>query len=431
MYRSSSESPWITLSVKTWSEHVQPSQIADFCRRFVILPTARYPDPAPRRTILGHRSPPATGYYRCGAWHRAEPRPKKRPSATVTGDREALARPLADQGPRTGRRRAAARRAAAGGDRDRFEYEVAYVLDWKQHLVPELEALGRARRTASACTHELDPRWATRLAASPPPRSATTSSTRTRRVVAAVARVVVTRAADDRRPAFVYTEHNRWPSYRTETRLANQLTFGLERRGLRGVGRRARARSLRGTATGVEVVVHGVDVDAVRAASRERATRRATRARRRARRVAGGDRRQPPRTTRTTPGSSTPRASSSSDGAPVRFATAGQGPLGGEIRGAARAERPRRPLRAARVPRRRHPPHRRAPTCSCSRRTTGLPVTVMEALTLGVPVVATAVGGLPEVVTTGERHPRRAAARRRRSPTPSREPSSRRCTRAS
>jgi glycosyltransferase involved in cell wall biosynthesis len=32
----------------------------------------------------------------------------------------------------------------------------------------------------------------------------------------------------------------------------------------------------------------------------------------------------------------------------------------------------------------------------------GLPVTVMEALTLGVPVVAPAVGGLPEVVTTGD-----------------------------
>ena len=32
----------------------------------------------------------------------------------------------------------------------------------------------------------------------------------------------------------------------------------------------------------------------------------------------------------------------------------------------------------------------------------GLPVTVMEALTLGVPVVAPAVGGLPDVVTTGE-----------------------------
>jgi glycosyltransferase involved in cell wall biosynthesis len=32
----------------------------------------------------------------------------------------------------------------------------------------------------------------------------------------------------------------------------------------------------------------------------------------------------------------------------------------------------------------------------------GLPVTVMEALTLGVPVVAPAVGGLREVVVTGQ-----------------------------
>jgi glycosyltransferase involved in cell wall biosynthesis len=32
----------------------------------------------------------------------------------------------------------------------------------------------------------------------------------------------------------------------------------------------------------------------------------------------------------------------------------------------------------------------------------GLPVTVMEAFALGVPVVAPAVGGLPEVVRTGE-----------------------------
>ena len=32
----------------------------------------------------------------------------------------------------------------------------------------------------------------------------------------------------------------------------------------------------------------------------------------------------------------------------------------------------------------------------------GLPVTVMEALTLGVPVVAPAVGGLPQVVTSGK-----------------------------
>ena len=60
-------------------------------RRFVTCRQHATQIAGTRRTILRHRSPPATGYYRCGAWHRAEPRPTKRPSATVTGDREAVA----------------------------------------------------------------------------------------------------------------------------------------------------------------------------------------------------------------------------------------------------------------------------------------------------------------------------------------------------
>ena len=52
---------------------------------------------------------------------------------------------------------------AAAGDRDRFQHEVAYVLDWKQHLVPELEALGVPTHCLGV-NDERDPRWATRLA---------------------------------------------------------------------------------------------------------------------------------------------------------------------------------------------------------------------------------------------------------------------------
>ncbi len=52
---------------------------------------------------------------------------------------------------------------AAGGDRERFQHEVAYVLDWKRHLVPELEALG-VRTHCLGVNDERDPRWATRLA---------------------------------------------------------------------------------------------------------------------------------------------------------------------------------------------------------------------------------------------------------------------------
>src|SRR5207248_1736778 len=104
-------------------------------------------------------------------------------------------------------------------------YEVAYVLDWKRHLVPELEALG-VRTHALEVDSELDPRWVLRLdrllrhehfdvvhAHSP--------------LVAAVARVATRALPRTRRPRFVYTEHNGWPSYRVETRLANRATFSL------------------------------------------------------------------------------------------------------------------------------------------------------------------------------------------------------------
>ncbi len=62
----------------------------------------------------------------------------------------------------------------------------------------------------------------------------------------------------------------------------------------------------------------------------------------------------------------------------------------------------------------------------------GLPVTVMEALTLGVPVVAPAVGGLPEVVERRrERDPRDPRLAECASPTRSSARSTPRCTRVS
>jgi glycosyltransferase involved in cell wall biosynthesis len=88
-------------------------------------------------------------------------------------------------------------------------------------------------------------------------------------------------------------------------------------------------------------------------------------------------------------------------GALVRFATAGQGPLEAQIRELQRrsglGERfallgyrddATRLIAAADL-------------FVLASHHEGLPVTVMEALTLGVPVVAPAVGGLPEVVTSG------------------------------
>jgi glycosyltransferase involved in cell wall biosynthesis len=109
--------------------------------------------------------------------------------------------------------------AAPYADRSRFEYEVAYVLPWKDALVGELErqglrvsCLGGGRRGA----------WTLQLR----------SLVRERRVdlvhahlpyAAIGARVAL---AGPGRPRLVYTEHNLWESYKPPTYWANLLTFG-------------------------------------------------------------------------------------------------------------------------------------------------------------------------------------------------------------
>ena len=285
---------------------------------------------------------------------------------------------------------------AAGGDRDRFQHEVAYVLDWKRHLVPELEALGVPTHCLGV-NDERDPRWATRLAGllrrehydivhahSP--------------VVATVARVEVRARPKARRPGFVYTEHNRWPSYRTETRLANQLTFGLND-AVFAVSEDVRSSVSPRYRTGVEVVIHGVDVTRVRAHLRDREQTRKELG------VLPGESLAVTvanlRDDKNYPGLIEAARLVGERGAPVRFATAGQGPLEAQIRELRRrsglGERfallgyrddATRLIAAADL-------------FVLASHHEGLPVTVMEALTLGVPVVAPAVGGLPEVVTSG------------------------------
>jgi L-malate glycosyltransferase len=92
-------------------------------------------------------------------------------------------------------------------DREAFEYEAAYLVPVKRHLVPQLEALGVPVHALDA-PREWDPRWAWRL------------RTRLRNhpvdvvhghspYVAAVTRLIVRTLPRGARPALVYTEHNR------------------------------------------------------------------------------------------------------------------------------------------------------------------------------------------------------------------------------
>jgi glycosyltransferase involved in cell wall biosynthesis len=286
---------------------------------------------------------------------------------------------------------------AAGRDREHFEYEVAYVLDWKQHLVPELEALG-VRTHCLGVRSETDPRWAMRLAqllrhgdhdvvhAHSP-------------LVASVARLELRTVSRAHRPAMVYTEHNRWPSYRTTTRIANQLTYPLDDAEF-AVSEDVRASISARQRDRVEVLVHGIDVDRVRRAAATRDEARAELG------VAPGEQLAVTvanlRASKNYPGLLAAARAVLDRGLQVQFVAAGQGQLEDEIAAEHRAsglgdrfrllgyrDDTTRLIAAADV-------------FLLASRHEGLPVTVMEALTLGVPVVAPAVGGLPEVVTTDD-----------------------------
>lgn len=286
---------------------------------------------------------------------------------------------------------------ARRGDHSRFSYEAAYVLDWKTHLVPQLEACGVATHSLGVA-REVDPRWGERLrrllrdghydvvhAHSPLPASAARTLVRTMRAA--------------NRPQFVYTEHNSWQSHNALTRAANRATFGWNDATFAvsddvrdSVDARHRA--------GVEVLTHGIDLDGVRAEGGARAAVRAELGIEEGTHLAVTVANL--RATKNYPGLLATARLVADRGLPVVFAAAGQGPLEAEVR----AEHARLGLGDAfRVLGYRDDATRliaAADVYVLASDHEGLPVTVMEAFALGVPVVAPAVGGLPEVVRTGE-----------------------------
>jgi glycosyltransferase involved in cell wall biosynthesis len=152
--------------------------------------------------------------------------------------------------------------AVEHGDRSRFDYEVAYLLPWKDAFVAELEALG-VRVTCLDGGRGLA--WAGRLRA----------LIRDRRIrllhvhspyVAAVARTTFRR----RNPILVTTEHNVWERYHQSTYWANAVTFPRNDH-VFAVSDEVREsirypRMLRFLRTpAIETLHHGIDLDRVRA----------------------------------------------------------------------------------------------------------------------------------------------------------------------
>src|SRR5262245_45642233 len=271
------------------------------------------------------------------------------------------------------------------------EYDVAFLLPWKSHLVPEFESLG-VRATCLGVRSELDPRWLWRLWRLI--RSGHIDVVHAQAPMSAAFVRVLLRVMP-RRPVLVYTEHNRWPSYDVVPRIANQVTFPLND-AVFAVSSDVRDSVAERWQSRVEVLVHGVDLDAVRAHAEDRAD---------VRRELGITDDEllvvtvaNYRTAKGYPYLLRAAAQLRDEGAPVRFAVVGQGQREADVE-QLHAElgldgtmtllgyRPD----AVRVT-------AAADVFALASLHEGLPVAVMEAQALGVPVVATEVGGLREAV---------------------------------
>lgn len=277
-------------------------------------------------------------------------------------------------------------------DRDRFDYEVAYLVPAKSHLVPELRELGVAV-TCYDSPRSRDVAWVgqlyLRLRRDPVDVIHVHSP-----LLAAKVRLMTRLLPRRIRPAVVTTEHNEWGKHRGPTRWANRATLGLDDHTI-AVASGVRD-SMRHQRSGdVEVLVHGVDLDAVRAAADRDG----------ARTELGID---PDELVVVTVANYRPEkgydvllaaARKILDETPgVRFVAVGQGPLAVEIE-----DRHRRLHLDERVILTGYRPDAvrimSAGDVFClASRHEGLPVALMEAFALGLPVVATDVGGVGEAV---------------------------------
>jgi glycosyltransferase involved in cell wall biosynthesis len=286
--------------------------------------------------------------------------------------------------------------AARVHDHDRYAISAAYLLPWKHSMVEPLRAAGVRVRCLDA-RGSRDLRWAARLRRyllaerfdvvhlhSP--------------MVAGVARLVVRTLPRRVRPRVVTTEHNEWWSYVLPTRVANALTFPLDDAHL-AVSEDVRRSVPSWLRSEVRTVVHGTSTADARSARGERDAARAelglspedvvavTVANFRAQKAYPD---------------LLAAVQIAAEHAPrLRVVAVGQGPLESQIR----AEHQRLGLGDRfRFLGYRDDALRVLAACdifTLASHYEGYPVALMEALAVGLPVVATEVGGVPDAVRQG------------------------------
>jgi len=288
----------------------------------------------------------------------------------------------------------------ATGDRQEFDYEVAYVLSAENALVPAVTAGGTPVHSLGG-RGNWDLRWMARL-------RALILNGRFDVVhfhlpyTATLGRLVVASIPHTKRPAIVYTEHSQWNKMALLIRGLNRATIGLDQSliMISQAGRDALPRTLRGRA---RVIVHGIDLS-----RSERLLARRDEVRNEVRSELGVPEGEVVVLTvanlRPEKGYDvlldTARLVVDRD-LPVRFVAVGRGPLEQELRERHRrlglGERfqflgPREDVLNLMIG---------SDVFALASRQEGLPVVLMEATSVGVPIVATSVGAVPLVITDG------------------------------
>jgi glycosyltransferase involved in cell wall biosynthesis len=286
------------------------------------------------------------------------------------------------------------------GNSGQIEYEVAWVLDAERALVPTLEARHIPVHPLGA-TGNTDMRWLRRL------RKLLVAGRYD--VVhfhlphtAALGRLVVASLPPKRRPAIVYTEHSLWNKMAVLVRVVNRAGIGLDQ-SLIVVSEAARSALPRTLRARSQVIVHGVDLSAANAAVAQRAC---TRAEVRFELGLPEDDLMVLTVANLRPEKGYDTLLDAARlvvdrGLPVRFVSVGRGSeeaamvqrhrtlgLGDRFTFLGLREDVLRLLVAADL-------------FVLPSRQEGLPVVLMEATSVGLPIVATAVGGVPQVLTDG------------------------------
>ena len=285
---------------------------------------------------------------------------------------------------------------AARADRRRFDIQAAYLLPWKNHLVQALESLD-VRSTCLYGARVGDPRWLYRLLCLVREQEIDVVHVHSP-LVASQARLALRTVFHGDRPRLMGTEHNLWSSHHPATRWANRLTLPFEDVTI-AVSEQVRDSLPPHLGRRAEVVIHGVDVEAIAARRPERLDARADLG------IRPGDVVVATvanlRANKDYPTLLRAARLVVDQGLPVSFVSVGQGPLATELQHEVERlglgdrfrllgyrEDPVRVLVAADL-------------FCLSSRYEGLPVSMLEALAAGLPVVATRVGGVPTVVTEG------------------------------